>query len=279
MAVGLSSLPTELICHILLFLTPKDLCRCAITCKIVRVAAQNSVHIQYKLELYAQGLNETDAMGADSISVVRKMCSLKSLVSLWRSSFHVNTVFQDVVTSDQHFLESQSVKCGTLWVRRTNSLLIRDCKKKTKHPHVWPEHDLFKQPRHPHGLIMHSVVFDPLQDLVVAVSSPPVFNLDDAQQDHLVFWVEFWLASSQLPHPESACTSLECRHPYEFPTLDTYLVRIVGRPAICGDRIVVLYCTKHRTSWNNTASNMFIQVIDWRKGHVERGMNYMQVYI
>jgi hypothetical protein len=32
MAIGLSSLPTELICHILLFLTPKDLCRFAIVC-------------------------------------------------------------------------------------------------------------------------------------------------------------------------------------------------------------------------------------------------------
>ncbi|KAG1856455.1 hypothetical protein F4604DRAFT_1798506 [Suillus subluteus] len=269
MAVGLSSLPSELICHILLFLTPKDLCRCAITCKTVRGAAQNSVHIQYKLELYAQGLHETDSMGADSISVARKMCSLKNLASLWWSGFHVNTVFQDVVTSDEHFLEPQSMKCGTLWVWRMNSLLIRDCKEKTKLPHVWPEHDLFKQPRHPHGLVMHSVVFDPLQDLVVAVSSPPVFSLDDAQQDHLVFWVDFWLASSQLPHPDSACTSLECRHPCEFPALNTYLVRIVGRPAICGDRIIVLYCTNHRTL-RNTASNMFIQVIDWRKGHVKR---------
>jgi hypothetical protein len=42
----------------------------------------------------------------------------------------------------------------------------------------------------------------------------------------------------------------------------------VGRPAICGDRIVVLYCMNHRTS-RNTAPNMFIQVIDWRKGHVK----------
>ncbi|KAG2338090.1 hypothetical protein BDR05DRAFT_729085 [Suillus weaverae] len=277
MAVGLSSLPTELICHILLFLTPEDLCRCALTCKTVRDATQNSVHIQYKLELYAQGLNETDATGADSTSIARKMCSLKNMAFLWRSNFHVNTVFQDAVSSDEHFLGPQSVKCGTLWVWRTNSLLIRDCKKRTKLPHVWPEHSLFKQFGHSHGLIMHSVVVDPLQDLVVAVSSP-MFNLDDSQQDHLVFWVDFWLASSQLPHPDSACTLLECRHTCEFPALDTYVVRIVGRPAICGDRIVVLYYMNHRTL-RNTTSNIFIQVIDWRKGYVKRESHGMQISI
>ncbi|KAG1876168.1 hypothetical protein C8R48DRAFT_374371 [Suillus tomentosus] len=110
MAVGLSSLPTELICHILFFLTPKDICRCAITCKIVWNAVQSSVHIQYKLELYAQGLNETDSTNADSIGIARKMRSLKNLASLWESGCHVNTVFQDVVTRDEQYMEPQFVK-------------------------------------------------------------------------------------------------------------------------------------------------------------------------
>ncbi|KAG1885312.1 uncharacterized protein F5891DRAFT_1064550 [Suillus fuscotomentosus] len=265
MAVGLSSLPTELICHILLFLTPKDICRCAITCKIVWDAVQNSVHIQYKLELYAQGLNETDSTNADSIGIASKMCSLKNLASLWRSGFHVNTVFQDAVTRDEQYMEPQFVKCGTLWVWRMNDLLIRDCKKKTKPPQMWPEDGLFQQ-SHTHNLTRHSVVVDPLQDLVVAISSPPTLTWDDARQDQLIFWVDFWLASSQLPHPDSACTSLECRHTCEP---DTYAVHILSRPAICGDRIVVLYHTKH-TLGDMFTPNMFIQVIDWRKGHVKR---------
>ncbi|KAG2362650.1 hypothetical protein BDR07DRAFT_1484603 [Suillus spraguei] len=243
MTVVFSSLPTELICHILLSLTPKDLCRCAITCKIIWEAAQNSVLIQYKLELYAQGLDETDAMGADSIGVATKVCLLKNLASLWRSDFYVNTVLQDVVTSDEPFLQPPSMKCGTLSVWKLDGLLIRDCSKKTKLPHVWPRHDLFTRHIYPHGFVMQSVVVDPLQDFVVAVSSPSVFNLDDAQQDHLIFWLDFWLASSQLPHPDSACTWLECRNPCELPALNTYDVCIVGRLAICGDCIVVLYYT------------------------------------
>jgi hypothetical protein len=197
------------------------------------------------------------------------MYSLKNLTSLWRPGFHVNTVFQDVVSSDQRLIGLPTVKCGTLWVWRMGRLLIRDCTTKTKLPHVWPDHSLFKQFGHPYGLITHSVIVDPLQDLVVAVSSPHAFNVDYSQQDHLVFWVDFWLASSQLPHPNSACTLLECRHTCEPPALGNYVVRLVGRPAICGDRIVVLYHTYHHTL-RNTASNMFIQVIDWRKGHVKR---------
>ncbi|KAG2072804.1 hypothetical protein BDR04DRAFT_1095976 [Suillus decipiens] len=69
-------------------------------------------------------------MGADSIGVARKVYSLKNLASLWRSDFHVNAVFQDVVTSDEPFLQPPSMKCGTLSVWRLDSLLIRDCNKK-----------------------------------------------------------------------------------------------------------------------------------------------------
>jgi hypothetical protein len=196
------------------------------------------------------------------------MHSLKNLASLWQSDFHADMFFQDVVSSDQPFVGLPTVTCGTLWLWRLDSLLIRDCTTKTKLPHVWPEHGLFKQSGHSYGLTRHSVIVDPLQDLVVAVSSPH-FNMDYSQQDHLVFWVDFWLASSQLPHPDSARTSLECRHTCETPAHGNYIVRLVGRPAICGDRIVVLYHTSHHTS-RNTASNMFIQVIDWRKGHVKR---------
>ncbi|KAG2133274.1 uncharacterized protein EDB93DRAFT_1331522 [Suillus bovinus] len=269
MAVGLLSLPTELICHILLFLTPEDICRCAIICKIVWGAAQNSVHIQYKLELYAQGLNETDSADADSIAIARKMSSLKNLASLWRSGFHVNTVFQDVVASNDPRIQPQSMKCGTLWVWRMNTLLVRDCKDKTKTSQVWPKHDLFKQSVHIHNLVACSVVVDPLQDLVVAISAPSVFHSGDAQQDHPVCWVDFWQASSRLPHPDSASTSLECRHAGESTALS--VICIVGGPAICGDRVVMLYYTRHRTSRNTVgASNMFIQLIDWRKGRVKR---------
>jgi hypothetical protein len=197
------------------------------------------------------------------------MCSLKNFASLWRSGFYVNTVFQDVVTSDVHdyIIEPLFVKCGILWVWRMNSLLIRDCNKMTKLPHVWPQHDLFEQSRRQRGPVMRSIVVDPLQDLVVAISSPDAFDFHD-DEHYLAFWVDFWLASSQLPHPNSACTSLECKHPYEFPALGARFVHVVGRPAICGDRIVVLYCMNHRTS-RNTAPNMSIQVIDWRKGHVK----------
>lgn len=198
------------------------------------------------------------------------MHTLKNLASLWRSGFHINTVFQDVV-SPHLILGPHTVKCecGTLWVwSMDDNLLIRDCTTKTKFSHVWPEHGLFKQLGHPYGLTSESVIVDPLQDLVVAVSSPHMFNVDYSQQDHLLLWVDFWLASSQLPHPDSACTLLECRHTCESPALGNYHVRLVGTPAICGDRIVVLYDTYQ--PYRDTASNIFIQVIDWRKGHVKR---------
>ncbi|KAG2130838.1 uncharacterized protein EDB93DRAFT_1179126 [Suillus bovinus] len=269
MAVGLLSLPTELICHILLFLTPEDICRCAIICKIVWGAAQNSVHIQYKLELYAQGLNETDSADADSIAIARKMSSLKNLASLWRSGFHVNTVFQDVVASNDPRIQPQSMKCGTLWVWRMNTLLVRDCKDKTKTSQVWPKHDLFKQSVHIHNLVACSVVVDPLQDLVVAISAPSVFHSGDAQQDHPVCWVDFWQA-----HPGFRIRTLQALHwnaGMPVNLLHFSVICIVGGPAICGDRVVMLYYTRHRTSRNTVgASNMFIQLIDWRKGRVKR---------
>ncbi|KAG2153560.1 uncharacterized protein EDB93DRAFT_1135459, partial [Suillus bovinus] len=116
MAVGFLSLPAELICHILILLSPRDISRCAMTCNTFSVVVQNSVHIQYKLEINAQGLISTETTTMNSTGVSRKtLCSLKKLASLWRSDFRATTTFEAVVPIDfPSPWPLQSGKCG-LW--------------------------------------------------------------------------------------------------------------------------------------------------------------------
>ncbi|KAG1844826.1 hypothetical protein DFJ58DRAFT_747570 [Suillus subalutaceus] len=258
-AIGFLSLPAELICHILFLLAPRDLCRCAMTCKTVRNAAQDSIHVQYKLELYAQGFTETRTL--NSIGVDRRMSSLKKLVTLWRSVFHASTVFEHAVSPVSTYTAGiQYMKCGIWWMWDNGNLFIRDCNTNIKLSRSFPRYERLSQDRLPRSV--RSVVFDPIQDLVVVVPLPAICIVTGAEQNRHIFSVEFRLASSLLPHPDSVDASLKCQHSFEES--GHYRVTFTQEPVICGDRIVVLYCTS-----GILGSNEFIQVIDWRKGHAK----------
>ncbi|OAX37304.1 hypothetical protein K503DRAFT_771655 [Rhizopogon vinicolor AM-OR11-026] len=60
------------------------------------------------------------------------------------------------------------------------------------------------------------------------------------------------LASSNLPHPDSAYAFLECNHTFDVP--GEYASYVLDELAICGDRVVVLYCML-------PIQDLFIQVI------------------
>ncbi|KAG1798215.1 uncharacterized protein HD556DRAFT_227113 [Suillus plorans] len=257
MTMGFLSLPAELICHILLFLTPRDLCRRAIaTCKTFRDAAQNSVQIQHKLELFAQGFTETITPGQDSIDFFKKDSCLKKSALMSRSDFHVNTVFQEAVPAvPAATKETQSLKCGLWWMSRDNDLIIQECKPNTTQ--TWSNHILSPMPQHK----LVTVIVDPLQDLLVTIFSFNSIDVLDVLQAHHVFWLEIRMLSSQAPHPDSACTSLDCSHLFNERGIN--VVMFMKEPAICGDRIVVPYCTFAHGGW---AELMFIQVVDWRRG-------------
>ncbi|KAG2125396.1 hypothetical protein DEU56DRAFT_825426, partial [Suillus clintonianus] len=266
-AIGFLSLPTELICFILSLLPPRDLCRCAITCKAVRDAAQNSIHVQYKLELHAQGFTETAAL--DSIDVNRKMSSLKRLASLWRSGFHTNTIFQDTNTTSPVSVNlpgRQYVKCGIWWMWENENIFIRDCNTDRKLSHPFPRHERLSQDRFSGSV--RTVVLDPIQDLVVVIPMPGLCTVTGTEQDHHIFTVEVRMTSSLLPHPDSVDASLKCKH--SFDASGQYRAAFLHDPAICGDRVVVLYrMLKLNSPANMAQSDMFIQVINWRKGYAE----------
>ncbi|KAG1811711.1 uncharacterized protein BJ212DRAFT_1372610 [Suillus subaureus] len=279
-SVGIFSLPAELICHILLLLHFKDLSCCVLVrssvwlygsygptfglrqaCKTFWHVAQNFADIQCLFELYAQGFTETP--NSDWVDVSSKMYSPKRLASMWRSDFHLNPIFEVTVAVDisDDSLDMQSVKCGLWWMYADCGLFIRGCDTNTKPTQMCLKQRytlLADMPSH-----TRSVVVDPLQDLAVAASYEALHG-----QDRHVFSVAFRLASSQRSHPGSACTSLKCEHPcYIVP--DQFF-HFVGRPAICGDRVVVLYYTSDFNSLGRlSASNIFIQVIDWRKGRAK----------
>ncbi|KAG2151246.1 uncharacterized protein EDB93DRAFT_307492 [Suillus bovinus] len=187
------------------------------------------------------------------------MYPLKRLASMWRSDFHLNPVFEETVAVDivsPYTPALQSMKRGLWWMYANYKLLIRGCDANTKPNHTWPEQilvwpEFFFPPR--------LFVIDPLQDLAVSVSY-------GNRQDRCVFSMEFRMASSQRSHPKSACIYFECNHPYDMVRGHHY--QFVGRPAICGDRVVVLYYT-YDMNLRGPASNIFIQVIDWRKGYAK----------
>jgi hypothetical protein len=195
---------------------------------------------------------ETDALS--SVDLSRKICSLKKLLAsfkLWQSDFHVETVFEDTGDSGVYLdIGMEYGKCGFWWMwTERGDLFIRNCNTHVELPRIWPTRILRDS--------VTAIAVDPLQDLVITVSLHAPFFLIDAGEDRLIFLVEFSLASSQLPYPDLACTSLECNH--RFDESGYFRVSTVDQPAICGDRVVVLYYV-HETH------DSFIQVIDWKKG-------------
>ncbi|KAG2107048.1 uncharacterized protein F5147DRAFT_761525 [Suillus discolor] len=258
MAVGFLSLPTELICHILILLNPRDISRCAMTCNIFWLVVRNSAHIQYKLEIYAQGLISTGTATMNSTGISRKtLCSLKKLASLWRSDFHATATFEAVVSNIavefraipwEYMPPIQSVRCGLWWLPspQMDNFYIQDCSTNpTLESRTWSLDDT-------RGF--HT--FNPLQDLMVLCSEPDdCVTVTDAEQDHHVCWVKFRLASSQRPHPSAVCISLECKHTFDAPG---YYNAALSPPVICEDT----------DDW--PVSGMFIQVINRRKGYVNR---------
>ncbi|KAG1886252.1 hypothetical protein F4604DRAFT_1951606 [Suillus subluteus] len=244
MAVGFLSLPTELICHILILLNPRDISRCAMTCNTFCAVVRNSVGIQYKLELYTQGLISTETGAMHSNGISGKM----------------------LVTAATPPIPFQFVKCGLWWTDpgltlELDTFYIQDCKTDPKLSQAWSTNDLF--PQHwPPGC----VAFDPLQDLMVVFSEPDCVTVTDAEQDHCIFLVEFRLASSQRPHPNAVCASLECKHTFGAPGY--YRAGFTKSPIICGDRVFVFYYTYDTDDGaDDLMSGIFIQVINWRKGY------------
>ncbi|KAG1825256.1 hypothetical protein EV424DRAFT_1643500 [Suillus variegatus] len=262
MAVGFLSLPTELICHILILLNPRDISRCALTCNIFWLVVRNSVYIQYKLEIYAQGLISTGTATMNSTGISRKtLCSLKKLASLWRSDFHATTTFETVVTTAttwQPMLPIQDVKCGLWWSHspKEDKLYIQGCGTNLMLSRTWSI-------GYVEGFF---TTFDPLQDLMVVCSKPDdCVTVTDAEQNHHVCRVQFRLASSQRPHPSAVCSSLECKHTFDAPG---HYRAALSPPVICGDRVFIVYEMEDMDNW--LVSGMFIQVINWRKGYVNR---------
>lgn len=279
MVVGFLSLPTELTCHILLFLPPKDLTRCTIvrcfhssfsfrltstlrqTCKTVHDAARNSVPIQYKLELYAQGLDETVTLNSTDVS--KKMHFLEKLASLWRSDFDAKTVFGLRADSD-HW--NGQWKCGFWWTwleyEGSDNLFIWDCNAGLELAHPCKE-----VPKHtpcPDGYALDMVAVDPLQDLMILLFSSCESTEANTYTwpQHDKFLVEFRSLSSQLPHPRAACTSLVDEHLFE----SRCFIEESPQPKICGDQVVFPFKYKRndQTSWKG----IFILVMNWRKGYI-----------
>jgi len=179
---------------------------------------------------------------------------IEKLASLWRSDFHAKTIlglrlgdvwgqWKNGFWWTPKFYGDASV---STWDCNTGLELALDCQKVPIR-------------RCPEDYTLHAITVDPLQDLVVSlfIRKPPEIDtlpLDDT------FLVDFGSVSSKLPHPHAVCTSLVCKR--VFARADDCLRHILA-PVICGDRVVFLYDCDHY----GMPRNIFIQVIDWRKGH------------
>lgn len=143
-----------------------------------------------------------------------------------------------------------------------DNIFIRDYNTDVKHSHSSPRlgHEQFSQDRSPRPV--RSTVLDPFQDLVVVVPFPGICVVAGAGQNRHIFSVEFRLASSLAPHPDSMDAFFKCQHFFEQS--GHYRVTLMQEPVICGDRIVVLYYTSDAVGFN-----LFIQVIGWRKGQAQ----------
>lgn len=120
-----------------------------------------------------------------------------------------------------------------------DNIFIRDYNTDVKHSHSFPRlgHEQTSQDRSPRPV--RSTVLDPIQDLVVVVPFPGICVVAGAGQNRHIFSVEFRLASSLAPHPDSMDAFLKCQHFFEQS--GRYRVTLMQEPVICGDRIVVLY--------------------------------------
>jgi hypothetical protein len=185
---------------------------------------------------------------------------LEKLASLWRSDFYAKAVPEGV---DGPYGGRFSGVQSTKWWMWNRSLFIRHCDSVSNVERSWTW--LTQSFSQQQLLLMRlSIVVDPLQDLIGLVFATHQLTVTDVRQEYQVFVVEFRLALSQLPYPDSACTSLNCKHVFDEP--GGYIVH-VRRTEICGDRMVVVYQVDSESS---DAQDLFIQVIDWRKGYAKR---------
>lgn len=156
------------------------------------------------------------------------------------------------------------MKCGIWWMWVNGNIFIRDCNTNIKLSHSFPIHEQFFQDRLPGAV--RAVVVDPIQDLVVVVPFPDICIVTGAEKNRHIFSVDFLSASSPLPHPDSLDASLKCQHSFEES--GRYRAALTGDPVICGDRIVVCYHTISDPP-RKVRPDVFIQVIDWRKGRTK----------
>ncbi|KAG2051463.1 hypothetical protein BDR06DRAFT_589780 [Suillus hirtellus] len=192
------------------------------------------------------------------------MSSLKRLATLWPSVCHASTIFEDTVRIGNHSSEVRDMKCGIWWMWVNGIIFIRDCNTNIKLSRSFPIHEQFFQDRLPRSV--RALVVDPIQDLVVVVPFPDICIVTGAEQNRHIFSVDFLSASSLLPHPESLDASLKCQHSFEES--GRYRAALTEEPVICGDRIVVFYCMISHLP-GIARPNLFIQVIDWRKGQAK----------
>ena len=215
------------------------------------------------LEVYAQGFIELETDASCAVDIIPKMCSLKKLASLWQSDFLAKPVFEEVLVGPEvhrdYSLGTQYVKCGVWWMWERGSFFVREFNANLEPSQIWPayDHPMFDSER---------CVIDPLQNLIISVSraSETSFFVINPGRDRTIFLVNIQLvvSTSLSKHASSiiGVQRLECTH--IFDESRTYSVFIVDQPAICGERIVVLY-------YIDETQELFIQVIDWKKGHAK----------
>ncbi|OJA19271.1 hypothetical protein AZE42_04497 [Rhizopogon vesiculosus] len=143
----------ELRCHILSFLSFKEIVCCAMTCQMMYSTVKNSAQLQYTIELGAQGLTPVHPRSL-TVSPAECLRTLRDKASAW-SSFDLSVLKRLCITPSFHFksITHQRLTLSTLpprAVRRGFMSKVIDLGTCTPEmalapPCIWTEDDFLTQ--------------------------------------------------------------------------------------------------------------------------------------
>ncbi|KAI0329467.1 hypothetical protein GY45DRAFT_1371545 [Cubamyces sp. BRFM 1775] len=201
----LLSLPGELLFEVLKYLDAKHILRCRLVCKDLRDAIKDSVQLQYKVELEAEGL--VDGVGCP-LPVVERYELLLERRRRWRyldwsqvTAIPTPALCQAYELVDGVFASSMSTGLGA-----SRHLSLTRLPTASEPAQITEREDL--------GVHIRDFAIDPSQDLVALVVDDDAE--DDSDQNHIC--VHLRTASENKPHPGAAKKELNAPIPFQVGT-------------------------------------------------------------
>ncbi|KAH7910125.1 hypothetical protein BJ138DRAFT_1102112 [Hygrophoropsis aurantiaca] len=274
-------LPGDILLEILSILPFREILSCASTCRALSELARNSLHLQYIIELGAQGLT----VSSNQTSIDEKLGLLKARDHLWDGS--ASFVLENQNTSCLRRPPEETGGQGRSWISggflcyfslHQQLASIRELRNSNSRPrfsYVWQADDT--SPEFDASYHVLNMEIDPSSDLLVIVRGKRSLDSDIwIDRSGHTFIIDLRKISTNEPHPYSAVSSVPC-FPYKRLKGDEDNRASLLGLKISGDHIALLSSVAYCDSGydNDRYKHHFFPVLmvyNWRTGKAANGI-------